>query len=138
MDYSNFNKGQSGFMGFICAIFGIGFLEGVWSLANLFPVARIWVLISLIALILLITVVYLMRIHGRTSKKVGIFMGVIAVCVSQMLFFQFDQNNFVNETWRILSLIAGIVLLFAGGAVSISSYYSMLDENYRDQENNKA
>lgn len=137
MDYSKLSRKQSGFMGFMCGILGIGFLEGVWALANLFPVAKVWVLISLISLILVFTVVFLMRIHGRTSKKAGILLGVIAACVSQMLFYQFDQNYFTNETWRILAPVTGIVLLFAGGAVSISSYFSMLDENYRNEEKNK-
>ena len=137
MDYSKLSKEQSGFMGFICAILGIGFLDGVWALANRFPETKIWFMIAVIALILLVTVVFLMHIHGRTSKKAGILLGVIAACVSQMLFYQFDQNYFTNETWRILAPVTGIVLLFAGGAVSISSYFSMLDEQYRAQENNE-
>ena len=137
MDYSKLDRKQSGGMGFICAILGIGFFEGVWALANRFPEAKLLVLISLIVLILLVTAVFLVRIQGRAGKKVGILLGVIAACVSQMLFFLFDQNYFTNETWRILAPVAGIVLLFAGGAVSISSYFSMLDEQYRAQENNE-
>ena len=137
MDYSKLSRKQSGFMGFMCGILGIGFLEGVWALANRFPEAKLLVLISLIVLILLVTAVFLVRIQGRAGKKVGILLGVIAACVSQMIFFLFDQNYFTNETWRILAPVAGIVLLFAGGAVSISSYFSMLDENYRNEEKNE-
>lgn len=137
MDYSNLNKKQSGFMGFICAILGIGFLDGVWALANRFPEAKIWIMLAVIVLILVVTVVLLMRIQGRTSKKAGILLGVIAACVSQMLFYQFDQNYFTNETWRILAPVIGVVLLFAGGAVSISSYFSMLDEQHRANEMNE-
>ena len=137
MDYSKLSKKQSGFMGFMCGILGIGFLEGVWALANLFPEAKLLVLISLIVLILLVTAVFLVRIQGRAGKKVGILLGVIAACVSQALFFLFDQNYFVNDTWRILAPVTGIVLLFAGGAVSISSYFSMLDEQHRAQEKNE-
>ena len=137
MDYYIMNKTQSSGMGFISAILGIGFFEGVWALANLFPEAKVWVLISLIALILLVTVVILMRIQGRASKKAGILLGVIAACVSQALFFLFDQNYFVSDTWRVLAPVTGIVLLFAGGAVSISSYFSMLDEQHRTQEGNE-
>lgn len=137
MDYSNLNKKQSGFMGFICAILGIGFLDGVWALANRFPEAKIWIMLAVIVLILVVTVVFLMRIQGRTSKKAGILLGVIAACVSQMLFYQFDQNYFTNETWRILAPVIGVVLLFAGGAVSISSYFSMLDEQHRANEMNE-
>ena len=125
-------------MGFIGAILGIGFLEGVWALANRFPEAKVWIMIAVIAFILLITAFFLVRIQGRAGKKVGILLGVIAVCLSQALFFLFDQNYFVNDTWRILAPVTGIVLLFAGGAVSISSYFSMLDENYRNEEKNKA
>ena len=138
MDYSKLSRKQSCFMGFICGILGIGFLDGVWALANLFPAAKVWFMLAVIALILLVTVVYLMRVHGRTSKKAGVLLGVIAACLSQMLFYLFDQNYFTNETWRVLAPVIGIVLLFAGGAVSISSYFSMLDENYRNQENNDA
>ena len=136
MEYFKMNKTQSSGMGFIGVILGFGLFEGIWALVNRFPEAKVWIMIAVIALILLITAVFLVRIQGRAGKKVGILLGVIAICVSQLLFYLFDQNYFVNDTWRVLAPITGIVLLFAGGAVSVSSYFSMLDEQHRVQEGN--
>ena len=134
MDYSKFGKDSSLVFGMISGIIGCGIFDGLMSIAKHFPEAGVWIVTVVVAFILLILAVFLMRIQGPTVKKIGIGLGVIAISIAIILFYLFDQNYFVQETWRVLAPISGIVLLFAGGAVSISSYFSILDENYRNKE----
>ena len=135
MDYSDYGKNSSWILGLICGFMGCAVFDGLVAIARRVPEVGIWIVAAVVAFILLTLAVFLLRIQGPTGKKVGIGLGVIAICIAIVLFYLFDQNYFVNDTWHVLAVVGGIVLLFAGGAVSLSSYFSMLDQQHRDEEN---
>lgn len=136
MDYSKLGKNSTWVLGIICGFIGCGAFDGLVAIARRFPEAGVWIVSTVVALILLILAAFLMRIQGTIGKKIGIAFGVIAICVAIVLFYLFDQHYFVQDTWRVLAPVSAIVLLFAGGSVSISSYFSMLDQQHREQERN--
>ena len=135
MDYSKLGKNGLCVLAIINIVIGCGIFDGLMTIAKRFPESGVWIVTVVIAFILLIFAVFLMRIQGPTGKKMGVGLGVIAICIAIVLFYLFDQNYFVQDTWCVLAPVSGIVLLFAGGAVSISSYFSMLDQQHRDEEN---
>lgn len=123
-------------MGLISGFIGCGIFDGLLAIAKRFPEAGVWIVSTVVALILLILAGFLMRIQGSIGKKIGIGLGVVAICVAIVLFYLFDQHYFVQDTWHVLAPVSAIVLLFAGASVSISSYFSMLDQQHRAQELN--
>ena len=136
MDYSKFGKNSSWVLGLICGFIGCGVFDGLMVVAKRFPEAGLAIMTVVIVFILLILAVFLTRIQGYTGKKVGMGLGVIAICVAIALFYLYRMDYFVQDIWRILAPVSGIVLLFGGGAVSLSSYFSMLDQQHRAQERN--